>query len=138
MAMTAGIVSGHAIGIYIGGTRIAACMAQNLDLGKNFSPANNADSGDSEVNLPRRKNWSVSGRSHFEFDAGLGWLDLFDAWDNDTQLTVLIGNDNVGDFEYSGSGYIESLKATFPDHENAEYDFVIKGDGDLTEAEITT
>lgn len=134
---TTGIVEGTAVGIYIGGTLIAAAMAKNLDMNLGLRDANNSDSGDSESKLPGRYNWAVSGRSQFEFDAGYGFRDLYAALTGRTQVAVMVENEVTGDYEYGGNGYVTQLKATFPDHENSEYDWAITGDGDLDETIIS-
>lgn len=127
MAQTAGIISGHIMGIYIGTSLIAAMKGVNLDMGTNMIDMNNAGTGDYDVVKPGRRNWSASGNGHFQFDATYGMKDLFDAWKAGTLLVVKFTTHVDGDLDFTGSGYIESLKASFPDHENSTFDFSIKG-----------
>jgi len=134
MAMTVGNVSGHLMGIYIGAALIGAMKGVNLDMGVNLMDMNNAGTGDYDTVKPSRRNWSASGNGHFQFDAAYGFEDLWDAWKAGTELTLRFSTENTGDIDYSGTGYIESLKASFPDHENSTYDFSIKGSSDLTKA----
>ena len=131
---TAGTFFGHLMGLYIGGVRIAAMKGVNLDLGVDTIDMNNADTGDYNVIKPARRNWSASGNGHFQFDAAYGWKDLFDAWKAGTLLTAKFSTNVTGDINYTGTGYIDSLKSSFPDHENATYDVSIKGSSDITKA----
>lgn len=137
MAETTGIVEGTVMGVYIGDTLIAAALSKGFDMSLDMRDANNADTGNAKSKLPGRYGGSISGRSHFEFSAGYGYRDLFSAMKNRTKLTVLLSNDNAGDFEYDGEGYVTQLKATFPDHENSEYDWTIDLTGGIDETLIT-
>lgn len=130
------MVDGDAVGVYIGGTLIAAALAKNFDMNLDLRDANNADTGNAKAKLPGRYSGSVGGRSHFEFSAGYGYRDLFAALKAGTKLTVLVSNNETGDYEYDGEGYINQLKATFPDHENSEYDWNIELTGDIDETII--
>ena len=134
---TTGIVEGHAMGIYIGGTLIAAALSVSFDMNLDMRDANNADTGDAKAKLPGRYGGSVGGRSHFEFSAGYGYRDLHAALKARTKLTVLLTNNETGDYEYDSEGYITQLKATFPDHENSEYDWTIELTGDIDETIIS-
>ena len=135
---TTGIVEGHKMGIYIGGSLIAATLTKSVKQSRATRSINNDDSGDSEKIAMGRIKTVVSGRSHWEFDATYGYRDLFAAMKAGTLLTVVSGTDEVGDYEYSGTGYLTQLDATHPDHENSEYDWTIEISGDWTETEITT
>lgn len=128
---TTGIVEGHNVGMYIGGVLIAAAKSKNLDRGMGLRDANNSDSGDSDTKLPGRKNWSVSGSGHLEYDAAFGINDLIEAFNNRTLITVAIDTTESGDPKETGSGYITQLKETYPDHDNSTYDWTITGSGDL-------
>lgn len=133
---TTGTFEGHVVGIYIGAVRIAACLAQNFNRGVATRNVNNADTGDWDTKAYGRKNWSVSGRAHFQFNAGYGYEDLADAMDAETTLTVLVATTSSGDATWTGSGLITQLNASFPDHENSEYDFTIEGSGLLTKGTV--
>lgn len=134
MAQTTGVISGHLMGIYIGNSLVAAMKGVNLDMGTQMLDMNNAGTGDYDTVKPSRRNWSASGNGHFSFDAAYSFEDLWDAWKAGTSLTVRFSTENPGDIDYSGTGYIESLKASFPDHENSTFDFTIKGASDLAKA----
>jgi hypothetical protein len=134
MAQTPGTIQGHIMGLYVGANRIAAMKGVNLDLGVAMLDMNNADTGDYDTVKPARRNWSASGNGHFQFDAGYGVKDLFDAWKAGTLLVCKFSTYVTLDIDFTGSGYIESLKASFPDHENSTYDFSIKGATDAARA----
>jgi len=137
MAQTTGVISGHLMGIYISNVLIGAMKGVNLDMGVNMLDMNNAGTGDYDTVKPSRRNWSASGNGHFTFSEGYTFEDLFDAWKAGTSLTVRFSTENPGDIDYAGTGYVESLKANFPDHENSTYDFTIKGSSDLTKSTNT-
>ena len=137
MAQTAGVISGQIMGIYISNVLIGAMKNVSLDAGTSMIDMNNAGTGDFDTVKPGRRNWSASGNGHFSFDATYGYEDLWDAWKAGTKLSLRFSSENPGDIDYSGDGYIESLKASFPDHELATFDVSIKGCTDLSKATNT-
>jgi hypothetical protein len=137
MAQTAGTFMGHLMGIYISDVRISVAKGVNLSMGSAMRDMNNSDTGDFDTVKPGRRNWSASGNCHFTFDAGYSFEDLLDAWKAGTLLVCRFSTENPGDIDFSGNGYIESLKASFSDHENATYDFSIKGATDLSKSTNT-
>ena len=131
MAQTPGTISGQIMGIYNGANRLTAMKGVNLDLGNDEVDMNNCDTGDFNIIKPARRNWSASGNGHFQFDATHSITELFDAWKNGTLLVIKFTTGVTGDYDFTGSGYIDSLKANFPDHENSTFDFSIKGATDM-------
>jgi len=109
---------------------VAAMKNVSLDLGVAMRDMNNAGTGDFDTVKPGRRNWSASGSGHFQFDAAFGYEDLYDAWKAGKQLTCVFSSATTGNLDFTGIGYIESLKAKFPDLENSTYDFNIKGSTD--------
>jgi hypothetical protein len=109
----------------------------NLEFSTGMMDINNGDSGDFDQAKPSRRSWSASGNGHFQFDANYGFEDLWDAWKAGTLLTVRFSTENPGDIDYAGTGYVTSLKASFPDHENSTFDVSIQGASDLTKTTNT-
>jgi hypothetical protein len=131
---TAGTFQGHIMALYVGGVKVVAMKGVNFDMGSAMLDMNNADTGDFDTVKPARRNWSASGNGQFQFDANYGFKELFDVWKAGTKITCKFATVSAGDVNYTGDGYIESLKASFPDHEIATYDFSIKGTSDITKA----
>jgi hypothetical protein len=129
---TTGTFMGHLMGIYIGGTKIAATKGVQFSLGTNLRDMNNGDTGDFESVAPGRRNVSASGSGHFQFNASYGVKDLIAAWKAGTLLTVLVSTASSGDQTYSFTGYLEKLDADFPDHENSTWSWSIRGTSDVT------
>jgi len=130
MAQTAGVISGNIMGLYIDSNRVAAVKGVNLDLATNMTDMNNAGTGDYDTVKPSRRNWSASGNGHFAFDDDYNMEFLFDAWKAGTLCVCKFTTNVNDDLDFTGSGYIETLKASFPDHENSTFDFSIKGTTD--------
>lgn len=134
MAQTAGTLSGHVMGLYIGGTRVAAIKNVSLDFSAGMMNTNNADTGDYESKKPARRSWSASGNGHFQFDAGYNYEALFNALTGKTKVRCVFTTHVADDIDFAGNGYIESLKAAFPDHDASTYDFTIAGETDVYKA----
>jgi hypothetical protein len=134
--VTLGTFEGHKVGFYANGTLIAACLTKDFKRSMATRSINNDQSGDDEAVAPGRRNTSLSGRSHFEFDSNYGYRDLHTILNNRTKITVKVSTGLIGDFEYTFDGYLTQLDASFPDHENAEYDWAVAATTGVTESEI--
>jgi len=130
-----GLIEGHIVGFYIGGNLIAASLTKDFKRSMATRSVNNDDTGDDEVVAPGRRNTSLSGRSHFQFDANYGYRDLHDAINARTEIVAKVATGLVGDFVYSVKGYLTQLDATFPDHENAEYDWAFQSNNQVEESQ---
>jgi len=129
---TTGTVDGNAVGIYMGDTLIGCATSASLDLSTNMTDATCKDNNGQEQVKPGQKMWGMSLDGMFAFDSTMGWMDLFEAWDAGTLLTLKWGTDEVGDTSYSGSAYIDSLSASAPLNEVVTYNVNFKGTGVIT------
>ena len=91
------------------------------------------DSGAWAEPRPGTKSWTASGEFNVAFDAALGAKQLFDWWDNQTEIDVVFGTGETGDFEFAGAGYVTSLTVSSQGNDAAVTGtFEITGAGALT------
>lgn len=138
--MTTGTVLAKNMAIYTGsgtGTKITCQVDATLDLSTETFDTTCKDSGSWSTPFPGTKSWTISGSGNLAFDATNGWNELYDAWDNQTSLTVIFTTAVTGDKKYSGSAYVTSLSATSSGNDGAvTFDFEFTGTGALTEATV--
>lgn len=68
--------------------------------------------------------------------SGLTFDELYDLEKNGTEITMLISDQISGDKQYSGSGYLKSLKQTDPVEDIATFSCSIEGTANLTKSTI--
>ena len=129
---TTGTVDGNVVGIFVDDTLIACATSATLDLSTNMTDSTCKDNNGQEQVKPAQKTWGMSLDGMFAFDSAYGWVDLFEAWEGGTLLTLKWGTDVVGDTSYSGEAYIESLSASAPVNEVVTYNVSFKGTGVIT------
>lgn len=86
-------------------------------------------------------NWSISceGLVHFGDDTDkLRPTELFDIWNNKTQVRVAWSTGVTGDTFYYGNGYITSYEESAGLNEIASFSITIEGDGGIEKATIDT
>ena len=132
MAQHTDILDGRLMGIYVGGTLVAVATGCGLKITHATRNSSNKDSGKWEKVLPGRIGWSMSGNAKFEFNAAYGFADLFLLITGPTSATFLISTKTTGDIEYTGTGWLVSLDADFPDSADTTYSFSVKGTDVLT------
>lgn len=133
---TTGIGSGSLEVIKWGATPtlIGNLLSCNLSLSMDFRETTNKDTTGGKDFLPTRYQWNMTGEAHFQEDESNNpYSTMFADFIAGTQRSVEYTTDVVGDNNYTGNGYFESLERSSPDADNATYNFAIKGTGDLAE-----
>ncbi len=138
---TTGTVLAKNMALYTGsgsGTKITCQVDASLELSSETFDTTCKDSGAWATPVPGTKSWSMSGSANLAFDATNGWNELYDAWTDQTAITVLITTAVVGDKKYSGSAYVTSLSLTSSGNDGpVTFDFEFTGTGALTEATVS-
>lgn len=136
--MTTGIVNGTLMALYSGGTKIANLTTNSMTLSRPTRETANKDSGNWITRKHKRASFGFSGSAYFAFDAGYGWVDLYSALKNGTELTVMTSSEVVGDKKMYGTCLVTDLPTEFPDDENASYNITLEGTGELTVGTVLT
>ena len=132
------IFNGTELGVYIGGTLIAAATDCSLSLNMETIDITTKDSAGFRELLGGVKSgsMSVSGLIDYNDASNDDVSDLFTALDNRTSLTLKFAKANpvVGeDFNYSASGFITSLEQSGGTEDTATYSASFELSGAITQ-----
>jgi predicted secreted protein len=128
---TPGTIPGNMIGIYVDDVLIACATSASLDLSTNMVDSTCKDNDGAEQVTPGQKSWNMALDGMLAFDSDYGWVDLSEAWDANTLLTLKWGTGESGDPSYTGQAYIDTLSASAPLNEVTTYNVNFKGTGVL-------
>lgn len=108
------VVDGTLLRIYIGGTAIAYSTSSTLNLTTEVDEIapTSASAANFTVIKPRRKGGSISTNALYGAAASKDFKDLYDAWENDTQLSIAFKSPDSGEWEVSSNAYVTSLSTT--------------------------
>lgn len=130
---TKGTVLAKNMSISLDGVEITCQTNAEINMTTETFDTTCKDSGAWAEPRPGTKSWTASGEYNLAFDAALGGVQLFNAWTNQTEVDVVFGTGENGDFEYAGSGYITSLTSSSQGNDAAVTGtFEITGAGALT------
>ncbi|MBW1612407.1 MAG: hypothetical protein JRJ57_00200 [Deltaproteobacteria bacterium] len=122
--------------IYVDSTKIANLLTTGFQRTKETRETTNKDTAGSKTFKYKRGSATINGSAHIDFAAGYGIDDLFEAMDNETELTVLLSTDVSGDSTYGGTALLTDLSADYPDDENSTYSFTMLVSGGLTKSAV--
>jgi predicted secreted protein len=136
--MTAGIVKGNNLGIFVGDDFIGCTTEANISISREVIEATCKDNDGARQVLGGSLSWTMNASGLFKFDAGYGITDLVDAILADTTLTLKFGLDEeeVGDFYLSGSAKVTNVEAAGSVNDAATWSVTFEGSGLLTKTTI--
>lgn len=130
---TTGVVNGALMGVYLGTTLVALGTGCKLSIKHKPRETSNKDAGAYATKLEGQLEWSISGSGYFDFGTG-GAQALITGILARTLFTVMIKSSVTGDKSYSGSAWLNSFEADFPDQESSTYSFSFESTGGLSVA----
>ena len=133
------IFNGTNLGVYIGGTLIAAATDCSLSLNMETIDITTKDSAGYRELLGglRSGSVSVSGLIDYQDASNKDVTDLYDAWEGRTELTLKFSSEVVGDESYTASGFLTSLEQSGGTEDTATYSATFELTGEVTEATIS-
>jgi hypothetical protein len=133
---TTGIVNGTLIAIYVGGTKVANLVSNDLDISMATRETTNKDTSGWKTALGSTMSWTASAEGMFAEDATYGFDDLFAVLTARNAVTVMTSSQVSGDKKYTGSALLTSLTRSHGLEENTSFSCSFEGTGALTEATI--
>jgi TP901-1 family phage major tail protein len=129
-------IQGGELLIYVGGEAVAAATSSSLDATRDMIDVSNKDTGDMREIVAGRGEWSMSSDNIVDFavESGYtGYVALFDAWKNSTEVTVKMALKTAesGDPYFEGSAFVSAIPLTAPDNDSATFSATFEGNGDL-------
>ena len=128
---TTGVVNATDICIYTGTspTKIAEITSANFSLTHSPRITTSNDSEGWERRAKGKKDWEMSGNSHFRFDAAHGFAELFAMYLAGTPVKLTWKTADAADAIYSGNAVITQLQQSGSTEENMTYSFTFAADG---------
>jgi len=132
------IFNGTNLGVYIGGTLIAAATDCSLSLNMETIDITTKDSAGYRELLGglRSGSISVSGLIDYQDGANQDVTDLYDAWEGRTALTLKFSSEITGDESYTATGFLTSLEQSGGTEDTATYSATFELSGEVTDATI--
>jgi predicted secreted protein len=130
--MTAGILNGNDLLVYIAGVAIACtdgCTFQSDNEEINVTCKDN--NGAKQV-LSGSNSWSITCSGKWKFDAAYGAVDLLNAHKNKETVTIKMGTSTSGDTYVTGSAKINSFTWEGPLNDGATFNVTFTGTGEYT------
>lgn len=136
--MTAGIIKGNDLGIFIGGVFIGCTTEANISISRSVIEATCKDNDGARQVLGGELAWTASASGLFKFDAGYGISDLTDAILNDTSVTLKFGiqDEDAGDFYLSGTAKVTSVEMAGSVNDAATWSVNFEGSGTVTKTTV--
>lgn len=87
---------------------------------------------------PGTKTWTMSGEALLAFDATYGYQDLFDLYNSQAQVPVLIGTGITGDLYMYGDAYVTDLGLSSQGNDaGVSFTYTLTGTGPITRATLS-
>lgn len=131
------IKNGTAIGIYVGGTKIAHTTSASVSISHSPREATSKDSGGWSDVLEGLREWSMEGEAFFDLAAAYGYTDLEGVMSARTLVTVRWSSETSSEEYHEGQGYLTDLSADTGVEESATFSFSIQGTGELNYKALT-
>jgi len=133
------IFNGTNLGVYIGGTLIAAAQDVSLSLSMETIDITTKDSAGYRELLAGLRSGSMSCNGLIDYvDASnKDVTDLYAAWEARTELTLKFSSEITGDTSFSASGFLTSLEQSGGTEDTATYSATFELTGQVTDAVIS-
>lgn len=134
---TTGMVNGTDITIKVGTKVIARLTSNDFNLEREIKDVTTKQSAGWREILVYKKSFNFSANGFYEEKTGSTYqffVDLYDAWNTGSAVTVRVGSSVSGDVYYEGSAFIKSIKQGAPVEDTATYTVSFEGTGAITKA----
>lgn len=136
--MTADVINGTDIGVYIDGTLIAHATNGTLNVSMSPRDTTSKDAGGWRTILPGLKEWSMDVDALISYDsANKKADDVFTLLSDGTQVELKFSTEVTGNQRYIGNAYATNLPITAPTEDNATFSCTFEGDGQLNQQAVT-
>lgn len=133
MAVTAGIINGTDLCIYVGSTpvKIAYSQTAKLSLNMDMRDTTNKDTSGWKTVLPGLQSWTMETNGLVALDTAYNLAYLMNLVLNKTSVAVKFKTANASDFYFSGTAYLTSVSVESSNQANVTYSVSFVGTGAL-------
>jgi TP901-1 family phage major tail protein len=133
------IFNGTNLGVYIGGTIIAAAQDVSMSLSMETIDITTKDSAGYRELLAGLRSGSMScnGLIDYADASNKDVTDLYAAWESRTELTLKFSTEQATDTSFEASGFLTSLEQSGGTEDTATYSATFELTGQVTDTVIT-
>ena len=132
MAITTTKLNGTVLKVYIDTVLLGFVTEESFDISANIIETSSKDSGKFADFIAGRTTSTLSFSAMHQFNATEGYKEMFADIKAGTAVSVIISNENAGDYEWTASCLISSLSISFPDDDVVSYDGEFQVSGEPT------
>jgi len=132
MAITTTKLNGTVLKVYIDTVLLGFVTEESFDISANIIETSSKDSGKFADFIAGRTTSTLSFSAMHQFNATEGYKEMFADIKAGTAVSVIISNENTGDYEWTASCLISSLSISFPDDDVVSYDGEFQVSGEPT------
>jgi len=133
---SSGIINATIVAIRIGGTKITNQLSAELNITMEPRESLNKDSNGWRARFSGAKSWEMSGEAEFAPDAAEGFEELFDAFLDGTEVTLLFTTSVSGDKQFGGAAVITNLTQSAGVEENVNMSYSFAGNGAIAKTSV--
>lgn len=137
MAVTAGVVNGNNVLLYVDGTAVACSTNAEVSYTNELIEVTCKDNGGAKQYLLGSGDWNMTLEMFWKFDAAFGADDLWDLALNKTTVEAMFSNENAGDFRLVGDALITAINGVAPLNGGVTASVTLQGTSTLTKEVIT-
>jgi len=128
---TVGIINGTDLVIYDTTNKIAYSQSCKLSLQLDLRDTTTKDSSGWKTVLPGLQSWTMETSGLVSFTSTYNHGYLMDLVLSKTLVTLRFKTANVGDYYYTGTGYLQNVSVDSPNQANVSYSASFVGTGEL-------
>ena len=137
MAITTTKLNGTVLKLYVDTVLLGYVTEESFDISANIIETSNKDSAKFSEFIAGRTTSTMSFSAMHQFDAAEGYKELFADITAGTAVSIVVSNENAGDYEWTASCLVSSLSISFPDDDVVSYDGEFQVTGTPTYTVIT-
>ncbi len=142
MAQTTGVMNGTKLGVYFGTTDgsetlVASATECSISINADARDTTTKDSGGWRELLEGLRSWSVSASYLHAEDDTNNVQDIWTAFNNRSEVYLLISTEESGDYRWNGAARIASIEKNAGTEDNVTYSVSFEGTGALVYELIT-
>jgi hypothetical protein len=130
-------INGNKVLVFVDDVAIGCLTGCSLTLDKEEIITTCKDNDGAKTTINGGSSWGIDFDGIFESSSSVGFEDLFDLWDNDTEVVVRFAVDESGGLYFTGTGRVMNLKWDGPLNAAAKFSGKISPTSGLTKGTKT-
>lgn len=103
-------INGNKVLVFVNDVAIGCLTGCSISMDKDEIITTCKDNDGAKTTITGGESWSIDFDGNFETSSALGFEELYDIWEGNTEIAVRFGLDDSGGLYLTGTGRIPSLK----------------------------